>query len=626
MWLHKVLLPLFVVLLGVADGAFTPSVPQETTVRNSSASMCLTAGNSSNSSSVVPRKPSTHFFDWTISWKVLDPDGLHSRVVPAINDQWPMPVLRVNRGDRVVVRVYNNLTNPHHNSSIHFHGMFNNGTSHMDGSPSLTQCATAPGISFFYDFVVDQPGTYWYHTHIDSFYPDGYRQLFLVDNDGAYFEDDIDGELSFTLSDWYDTLAENLTDTQVLVPANVDEASPMPNAILFNDTLSPKWQVEPGKTYRLRIASVSALVNFIFYIPGLNFTIVEVDGVYTEPAETSSVMMVPGQRYSLLLRIPEKTPAVYRMAEIWRTAFTPNTFPQQNRTGFLYTGNISDSQFVDLNNTSIYQTAPLNRSKYSLETYISTSIDYYDDMNLIPYDHQSLLPEPDEEITFDINFFKTGPDNVTYTGFNNIAWTAAKVPALYTVLSAPDDMTSENVTIYGNNTQSHVLKHNDVIQVVINNIGPQIHGLHLHGHNFQVISRGPDFTNKSTLYSGSPVFYNSTKANHTHPKYPVRRDTAYVNPYSYMVIRFRADNPGVWFFHCHLSWHLSAGMAAQFVEAPPQIRKYSQPVPQAALDACALSDLPYKGNAAGNTSDFFDLYGQNLQGFRNVSACEEFGC
>lgn len=613
------LVTLVAAFLALAEGA---AAPRDFAPANS----LQNASSSKNSSSSASLRPITHFFDWTVSWKTLKPDGLRSRVVPAINNEWPMPVIRVNKGDRVVLRVYNNLTNPHHNSTIHFHGIFNNGTNQMDGSPYFTQCPTAPGVTFFYDFVVDQPGTYWYHTHVENFYPDGYRQLFLVDNDDAYFADDVDDELSFTFSDWYDDLAENLTDTQVLVPQNIQEASPMPNAILFNDTLSPKWQVQPGKTYRLRIASVSALANFIFYIPGLNFTIVEVDGVYTEPAETNSIMMVPGQRYSLLVKIPEKTPAVYQMAEVYRTAFTPNTFPQQNMTAFLYTGNVSESDFEYLNNTSIYQTAPINRTKYSLEKYISTSIDYFDDMELVPYDHQKLLPKPDREVVYDINFFRLMPDNVTYTGFNNIAYTAPKVPALYTVLSAPDDETAENATIYGNNTQTTVLKHNEVVQVVINNIGPQIHGLHLHGHNFQVVARGPDFTNTSTLFGGNPVFFNSTKANHTFPQYPVRRDVAYVNPYSYMVIRFRADNPGVWVFHCHLSWHLSAGMASQFVEAPKEIRNSNQLVPQNAFDSCSLSGVPYEGNAAGNTADFFNLAGQNLQGHRNVSTCEKFGC
>lgn len=576
------------------------------------------------SNSTSSRQPETHFFDWTISWKMLNPDGLNARVVPTINDQWPMPVVRVNKGDRVVVRVYNNLTSPDRNSSIHFHGIFNNGTNQMDGTPFLTQCPTAPGVSYFYDFVVDQPGTYWYHTHVDSSYPDGYRQLFLVDNDDAYFQNEVYDDLPFILSDWYDHLAQNLTDDLVLSPSNTEGASPMPNAILFNDTLSPKWQVEPGKTYRMRIASVSALANFIFYIPGLNFTIVEVDGVYTEPAETSSIMMVPGQRYSLLVKIPDQTPAVYQMGEIYRTAFTPDTYPQQNRTGFLYTGNVSDSAFVDLNNTSIFETAPINET-YTLEDYKSTDINYFDDMDLVPYDHEELLPDPDEEVTFDIDFF-TLKDNVTYTAFGPITWTAPKVPALYTVLSAPDDETAENATIYGNNTQTHVLKYNDVIQVVLNNVGPQIHGLHLHGHNFQVISRGPDYTNKTTEYSGTPVFYNSTKANHTHPKYPIRRDVAYIQPYSYLVIRFRANNPGVWYFHCHLDWHLAAGMAAQFVEAPAEIRHQNELVSQEAFDTCSLSGMLSSGNAAGNNVDFFNLTGQNLQGYRNTTYCMEFGC
>jgi FtsP/CotA-like multicopper oxidase with cupredoxin domain len=45
----------------------------------------------------------------------------------------------------------------------------------------------------------------------------------------------------------------------------------------------------------------------------------------------------------------------------------------------------------------------------------------------------------------------------------------------------------------------------------------------------------------------------------TMPAIPVRRDTWMITPLGYTVIRFVADNPGVWFFHCHMDWHNIAG-------------------------------------------------------------------
>ena len=83
-----------------------------------------------------------------------------------------------------------------------------------------------------------------------------------------------------------------------------------------------------------------------------------------------------------------------------------------------------------------------------------------------------------------------------------------------------------------------------------------------------------------------------------------------VNGLGYLVYRFVADNPGVWAFHCHIDWHLSAGFFATFVEAPLVLQQ-SEKVPQDFYNACKKQGLPYQGNAAGNTRNFTDLRGAN---------------
>jgi iron transport multicopper oxidase len=68
--------------------------------------------------------------------------------------------------------------------------------------------------------------------------------------------------------------------------------------------------------------------------------------------------------------------------------------------------------------------------------------------------------------------------------------------------------------------------------------------------------------------------------------------------------------PGVWFFHCHIEWHMDAGLAATMIEAPLEIQKTIK-IPQQHYDICKASGTLMAGNAAGNTEDFFDLTGQN---------------
>lgn len=83
-----------------------------------------------------------------------------------------------------------------------------------------------------------------------------------------------------------------------------------------------------------------------------------------------------------------------------------------------------------------------------------------------------------------------------------------------------------------------------------------------------------------------------------------------VRPNGNMVLRFRADNPGVWLFHCHIEWHVDSGLIATIVEAPLEMQK-SISVPDDHFDACKAAGMGVRGNAAGNEEDLLDLTGEN---------------
>ncbi len=83
----------------------------------------------------------------------------------------------------------------------------------------------------------------------------------------------------------------------------------------------------------------------------------------------------------------------------------------------------------------------------------------------------------------------------------------------------------------------------------------------------------------------------------------MRRDTVIVQGGGYVVLHFRADNPGVWLLHCHVSWHIEAGLVSQLIEDPVGMQQRLQ-VPAAVTQGCLNSGVRIAGNAAGN----FDLY------------------
>jgi len=129
------------------------------------------------------------------------------------------------------------------------------------------------------------------------------------------------------------------------------------------------------------------------------------------------------------------------------------------------------------------------------------------------------------------------------------------------------------------------------------------HPFHLHGHNFQAIARSAE---------DDGVFDPTNSTQTAYPAIPMRRDTFVLKPQGYIVLRFQADNPGVWLFHCHIEWHVDQGLIATMVEAPLELQK-SLSIPQDHLAACQAGNIPTVGNAAANTLNYLDLTGQNAQ-------------
>ena len=112
--------------------------------------------------------------------------------------------------------------------------------------------------------------------------------------------------------------------------------------------------------------------------------------------------------------------------------------------------------------------------------------------------------------------------------FNDVTYVRPKIPALYTALSTGSS--ANDPRIYGANANAFVLKKDDVIEIVLNSLDPGKHPFHLHGHVFQAVVRGSE---EAGVYTG----------NDTLPAVPMKRDTFVVLPNSYIVLRFRADNP-----------------------------------------------------------------------------------
>lgn len=530
-------------------------------------------------------------YDFNVTWVTANPDGLAERKVVGINGQWPLPVIEVDKGDQLVVNMHNALDR---SATIHFHGMYQNGTNGMDGAAMITQCPVPPGSDFTYNFTVNQNGTYWYHCHTDFCYPDGYRQALIVHDTESPFYHEYDEEMTLTMSDWYHEMTEDISP-QFLSVYNPTGAEPIPNAFLFNDTMNSSLPVKPNTTYMLRLINIGAFVAQYFYIEDHTFRIVEIDGVYTEPVEADTLYIAVAQRYSILVTTKNTTDKNYPIVTVADSVLL-DTIPSDLK--------LNQTNWLEYN-------ADADHPQAKMTVEVASDLVPFDDITLVPTDGMPLLPEPDMDIQVTVQMLNL--DNGDgYAFLNNISYTAAKVPSLYTVFSAGDLAT--NKAVYGEFTHPMVLEHNQVVQIVLNNNDTGSHPFHLHGHNFQLVNRQPSYGAHFYDYAdGDPVPYDPN--NHTaFPATPARRDTFVAPPQGYFVIRFVADNPGVWIFHCHIDWHLSQGLAMIMVEAPTQIQGANKKaVPQQHYDVCSAGGIPYQGNAAANTEDYLDLSGQNQQ-------------
>lgn len=538
-----------------------------------------------------------HNFDFTANLVRANPDGEFERDVIGINGNWPLPTIRVKIGDQVRINLTNGMND--RNVSLHFHGLFMKGSNSMDGPEGVTQCPIPPGSSFLYDFTVNQTGTYWYHSHSGAQYSDGLRGVFVIEEQS---QDDypfkFDEDVTLTVGDHYHMQSREIMQ-KFKSRFNPSGAEPIPQNSLFNESRLVTWNVQHDTTYYLRVVNVGMFVSQYVYIEDHEFVIVEIDGVYVEPKTVDSLYIAVAQRYGVLVKTKKNT-------EVKSFRFV----------------NVIDRPMLDLVPADLklistnYMNYPkaeskpkaLANEKNSFDKLVA-SLNPIDDYTLTTLKKKQLYSDADYQIVLNFTMEQLG-DGVTYAFFNNLTYTPPKVPSLYSVFSSGELAT--NAAIYGSNTNTFILQQGEIVEIVLNNMDPGLHPFHLHGHIFQLISRS-----EGTEDEENPQVYNSSNPKHTNfPEHPMMRDTVMVNANGFIVLRFKANNPGVWFFHCHVDWHLEQGLAITLVEAPLELQSQQKIGHPSHLEACRAANIPTEGNAAGRsgtTKQWLDLTGENVQ-------------
>ncbi|RMZ68321.1 Conidial Pigment Biosynthesis brown1 [Pyrenophora seminiperda CCB06] len=510
-------------------------------------------------------------YDFSVGYVTAAPDGFTRQVI-GINGQWPIPTIECDEGDTVSVTVHNNL--PDQTTSLHFHGIWQTGTQVYDGPSGVTQCPIQPGSSFTYTFIANPAGTHWYHSHEKGQYPDGLRGKMIV-HDRAWEKSlGIDQQKYLSISDWYHrTMPEMIED--YMSPDNTQGLFDSPDSLLFNDTNKPfDLNLVKGKKYLLRIVNTAAVACAQFHIEGYKLTVVESDGVQTVPRDADTIILCAGQSYGVIVTgKTNPTGAANWIAQMQTDMLTRPAPPLAARTiigKLVYSlTDIISSIVGDLIDNIVDSLSP---------SWTPSSV--LDDMTLQPLDGQKLLSPVDNHIELTTN--QTYFNGIgTRTPLNADPWVPPQVPSLYTALTTG----SLDAATYGPGVNPWIVRSGQIVQIYMQNPHQYPHPMHLHGHVFQVVASGTGTWNgvESSL-----------------PRIPLKRDGHVVPAYGYSVFRFQANNPGVWFFHCHIDLHLVGGMAATIIEAPDLL---NGGVPAKGVALCDAGGYKSSGNCAGGKGD-----------------------
>jgi len=518
------------------------------------------------------------------------------RVRPAttVNGSLPGPLLRWKEGTTVTLQVTNRLREA---TSIHWHGIvlpFD-----MDGVPGLSFKGIAPGETFTYRFDVRQAGTYWYHAHSHFQEQTGLIGAIVIDPAGPERRP-ADRDYVVMLSDWTDedperiyarlkkrsdyynfrqpTVADFLRDARKLGPGEALAMRRMWNRMRMNPTdladvggaaytylmngTAPagNWTAlfRPGEKIRLRFINGSASTIFDVRIPGLAMTVIAADGQDVVPVPVEEFRISAAETYDVMVEPQEQRAYTLFAQSIDRTGYARGTLApregmqaevpamdarvwlgMQDMMGAhaaISHRDVSDGRTVHAAHGSHESLPPAPTSEGSKATNHARS-EYGPSVDMRVDTPRSNLDDPG------VGLRDNGRRVLTYADLRSLdPPTDLREPGREIELHLTGNMErflwSFDGLPFSQATPVH-FRHGERLRIVLVNDTMMNHPIHLHG-----------------------MFSDLEDAD---GNVLVRKHTINVQPAQRISYRVTADNPGRWAYHCHLLYHMEAGMFREVV-------------------------------------------------------------
>ena len=515
-------------------------------------------------------------YDLFVKDTIVNFSGKVKRAI-AVNGQIPMPTLTFTEGDTAEIVVHNQLKE---STSLHWHGVFV--PNKEDGVPYLTQMPIAPNTTHVYRFPIIQNGTHWYHSHSGLQEQIGmYGSLILKKrNDDLHYRKGIDDIPTVTviLSEWTNynpknvhRMLHNASDWFAIKKGSTQSYLEAIKEGYFKTKLINEWkrmlamdvsdiyydkflingnnesqlsQFKKGDQIRLRISNAGASSYFWLSYAGGKITVVANDGNDVEPTEVDRLIIAVSETYDVLLSIPKENTSYEFLATAEDRTQSASIFigagqkqlatrlPKLNyfkgmkmMNGMMkMNGNMDDMgmnmslQQMDMNAVMYPElSADKMHKEHKMDMENGESSNAIHSMKKISSLNYSMLKSPTKTVlpshapVRELHFELTG-------NMNRYVWSMDNK-----VLSEVDKI---------------LIKKGEIVRITLYNNSMMRHPMHLHGHDFRVINGQGDYAPLKNVLDIMPMETN--------------------------VIEFEANADGDWFFHCHILYHMMAGMNRVF--------------------------------------------------------------
>ena len=503
-----------------------------------------------------------------------------------VNNQFPGPLLRWREGDEVTINVANHLDE---DTSIHWHGILL--PAGMDGVPGVSFPGIAPHETFAYRFPVKQAGAYWYHSHSGYQEQIGLYGPIIIDPKDA---DPVafDREHVVMLGDWMQadpdkifrklkksneafnyqkrTVGDFFRDAgegfkaafldramwggMRMSPTDIADVTGAVYAYLINGHgPGDNWTglFNPGERVRLRIINASAMTIFNLRIPGLPMTVVQADGVNVEPVEIDEFQIGCAETYDVIIRPDDRAYTLFAET-IDRSGFARATLAP--RPGM-------SAEVPALRERPVLTMRDMAMSHGSHgggERPAMREVSAHDAMNHEAESHGLSSgggQSHNHPTGVGVDMIAQAPSNRLGDpglGLENAGHRALAYAQLRSLDPNPDQRApGRDIEIHLTGNMARYMwsfdgvKFSEVREPIMFHEGERVrvtlvndtmmtHPIHLHGMYFDVVTGD-------------------------HPHKP-RKHTILVKPGDKFSFDVTADAPGEWAFHCHLLYHMAAGM------------------------------------------------------------------